>query len=183
MRQKRKDIIRDYNIWSNFTYLIAGMYSVILGIKQPTKIRQSLFCIYGILIFIDGVISIIYHMETPAFTGDTKKVYEDKYTILSQIDQYMALSTLLFFIAFISWRIRFVSLKDPMLFFTILFFIISIVFFSLGRHHNEKSIFDCKNDNCIIHNMDSYDIFHSNWHLFTGITFIFSITLLNNSFI
>lgn len=73
MRQKRKDIIRDYNIWSNFTYLIAGMYSVILGIKQPTKIRQSLFCIYGILIFIDGVISIIYHMETPAFTGDTKK--------------------------------------------------------------------------------------------------------------
>ncbi len=72
--------------------------------------------------------------------------------------------------------------KDSSLYLAILFGIISIIFYVLAHEYNKNAIHNCKNDKCFSQNLDAYDIFHSNWHLFTGFSIFFWIMLIKNTF-
>lgn len=55
---------------------------------------------------------------------------------------------------------------------SLLFIILSGVFFGLSSEHDHNAQ-GCDKSACFDTQLDSYDIFHSNWHIFTSIGLIF----------
>lgn len=183
-----KSVIKDYNIWSNFTYFISGIYAIIVPFIVRGGIGPvytGLFILAGILIILDGVISCVYHHHTPSYKSDESQKHREEYKILCDSDRYLAITSATLSVVLLLMRIYagklMVILRDPTFYLTILFIIIGFVFYFLARQ-SENSIETCSSSKCKIHNMDSYDIFHSNWHLFTGISILFGLTTLKHTF-
>lgn len=182
-------LIKDYNIWSNFTYIIASIYSIVLGSTMPIlDTYRAMFIVFGILLFLTGLISMIYHSQTPSYNTDRSKVNTKEYKISLETDISLALVSFFYGLVFFLIRLYVVKskrviLEDPTLWFTILFGVISLIFYGIASGY-ENGVHSCnKNDKkCINNNLDAYDIFHSNWHLFTGISILFGITLLRHTF-
>ena len=192
--QETKKIIQNYNCWSNFMYFISGAYACLVPIillktdKIISKPYTGVFILFGILLIITGSVSCAYHHHTPSFNANVEKVKTKEFISLQEMDQYLALTSLIYGILFVLVRIMDNKFKpivsDPMLYLSILMGIIAIIFYSIANNHNHDAIHNCKkNDNlCINNNLDAYDIFHSNWHLFSGIGALFGITLLKHTF-
>ena len=192
--QETKKIIQNYNCWSNFMYFISGAYACLVPIilKETgvciSKPYVGVFVLFGILLIITGSVSCAYHHHTPSFNGNVEKVKTKEFISLQEMDQYLALTSLIYGILFVLVRIMdkkfMVLVKDPTLYLTILMGIIAIIFYSIASNHNHEAIHNCKKNDktCIDNNLDAYDIFHSNWHLFTGIGALFGITLLKHTF-
>lgn len=188
--EKQNKIIKEYNIWSNFTYFLSGIYAISIGslMKEIGKVYQAMFILFGLLLIITGSVSCVYHCYTPSYQNDTNQINKKEYEALSETDIYLALTCLIYSLVFFFIRLYAMKEKrkniliDSTLYITILFGIISIIFFSIARTHDHTAINECKNNECFQENMDAYDIFHSNWHLFTGISAMFGITLLKHTF-
>lgn len=181
-------LVKDYNIWSNFIYFIAGIYSIIVGFSCKNNLIYSklAFIFFGILLISNGVISTIYHQHTPSYKIDIKQKQSEYYQSYSEADKWVSMTSLIYSIIFFLSRCYIGDiikiLKDPMLYLTILFGIIALIFYTKANKHSEKSE-ECKNKKtCIRHNLLSYDLFHSNWHIFTGVSILFGITVIKNTY-
>ena len=180
-------VVKDYNIWSNFVYFIAGIYAFLIGIydHKVDDFYRFIFSIFGTLIIVNGIVSCIYHTETPSYTNDIDQYENERYQKVGNIDQGISITSLvyalLFFLARFFTTDKTKILKDPMLWFTLMFGAVSIVFFEIAKNHN-NTLETCNKEKCINDNMNSYDIFHSNWHIFTGVSMLFGITVIYNTF-
>lgn len=186
--------VNAYNLWSNFMYFIAGIYAILIAslIELP-KFDRVLFIIVGIFIIINGVISCVYHVHTPSWNNNNEDPH--KYKLTNEIDMAISLTSLaigtLFFIGrlyHLGYKSK-ILLKDPVLYLVILFGIISLVFYLIAREKSNKANHICHKEHkdedlkmCIKDNHEEYDIYHGNWHLFTGIFALFGITLLKNTY-
>ena len=179
--------IKDYNIWSNFTYFISAIYALIIPFitLNMSKGYKALFIASGILIALDGSISCIYHQFTPSYKENKDQSKEEEYKILCDLDRYLAimsavLSAIIFLMRIYAGKF-WVIVKDPTFYIMILFIAIGFVFYFMARKYDDE-LETCKNKKCIVYHMDSYDILHSNWHLFTGISILFGLTTLKHTF-
>jgi predicted membrane channel-forming protein YqfA (hemolysin III family) len=186
-----KNALQLYPVWSNFIFAISGIYSIISSISK-NKAKAVLLSIFGILLLLTGAFSVVYHINTPSWIG--RPVETEEYKTWMIVDQVFAITTTTFavLIFLICLGITWFSKKSPKLFltfllydpnfyFTLLFLSLSITFFSIASDHGESAI-DCKKNKCFNKNIDSYDIFHSNWHIMTALTSIFFITMINDYF-
>lgn len=201
-----RDFTRQYPIWSNFIYFLASIYVLILSCTQryPTRKHNVFFGLFGALILGTGICSIIYHYHTPSYinTLNVSKHQEKQYKSLLNVDTALALTLTVYgflllivpIILFIPKYIRlaqvipiwkrfvyFPLFRDPTFYLFVLFAILSIVFFLLGMHANQKAL-ECDEDSCFSINIEGYNIFHSNWHIFTSITLIFFATIVHHAF-
>jgi len=181
--------VRNFSVWSNFMYFIAAIYTFTLFLKlHKFYLYKYIFLILSILIFLAGIFSILYHVHTPSFTQNRKIIDTEIYDQYLDLDQGFALTVLifslfaLFIITYCKWPIfRTIEIKcffnNSNLYFAVLFVILSTVFYVLGGAYNKQSL-NCKRQKCFERRIDGYDIFHSNWHIFTGMTMIFWNTFL-----
>jgi len=193
-----------YNVWSNFMYFVAGLYSILIVIlnqnfAEPTKVfpneDKGIFILLGIFIIITGVVSCVYHVHTPSWKNSINIDEEHNYSSTSAIDTGFSMSVffvgLLFFLMrlFIIRKHAIRVVKDPVFYLVILFGIISLVFFLIAQQKNSDAK-TCPDNHskkekirlCIKDNHEEYDIYHSNWHLFTGIFALFGITLIKHTY-
>lgn len=187
-----EDSLKLFPVWSNFIYFIAGIYALIVSYR-----KSIWFGVFGVLILLTGIFSIVYHVNTPSWTGEIQTTKSDEYHKWLKVDQSFAIILLIYSILFFVSRIiqLRLNLKTKMLKFVtnnnfllaILFLILSIIFYCMSHRH----IVDASGCNatashgkqfCIHGNLDAYDIFHSNWHIFTSIGLIFWISLMNDSY-
>lgn len=194
------DQVKLYPVWSNFIYFITAIYAITLSYVSfclKYKLKFTLFAVYGIILILTGLFSILYHMNTPSWTGNPDTKNTEKYKKYLLLDQGFALTLLIYSLLFLFGilgrriyliRHNFLKLfvktfqdipRDVNLYLSILFFVLSFIFYGMGTTH-VKLTEDCKKDVCVGTNLDSYDIFHSNWHIFTSIALIFWISFLNN---
>ena len=189
--------LRIYPVWSNFIYYIAGVYSLSIGIYYRKNIERSLlFTIFGILLLLTGTFSILYHVNTPSWTGNPDSIDDPEFQRWLNVDSAFAVTTSVFAIFMLVVRIFryhcvFIKSKkgiisyplfyEPNFWFAILFIILSIIFYYLAHGYNTQAI-SCKGGRCFDTYIDSYDIFHSNWHIFTSTAGLFWITFLNHSY-
>ena len=194
VKEKKESAANVYNIWSNFMYFIAGLYAIFVAILCDfPNADRGLFSIIGIFIIITGIVSIMHHLNTPSWT---KKKKNENHELMSEIDTCFSITLFVVGLVFFLKRLYFIRsnmmplIKDPVLYLVILFGIMSLVFFIIANEKNEKANTGCYSENlsksktkeCVKDNHEEYDIYHSNWHLFTGIFALFGITLLKNTF-
>lgn len=183
--------IQKYNIWSNFMYFVAGTYSISIGIFLHAHPSNELvyiptpisFGLMGTLLYTVGITSCIYHSHKQEVPNGGIEHFAQ----LSNTDTYLSLATFIYGFLFLCMRIAITGnilkiLKDPVLYITLLLGIISIVFYTMARVYDNRALFVCESLDCIQDNMLTYDVFHSNWHLFTGMTALFAITLIKHTF-
>jgi hypothetical protein len=185
-------LINEYNVWSNFIYFIAGIYSILIGIsyKNIGLVFTIGFILFGILLISNGVVSCIYHTHTPSFNGNIKQKENQEYIHFCDIDRYISISSFIYGMLFFLLRLYFSDkkkiLSDPSLYLTILFGVIGIVFVIMANsYERDTETCESKQENtekCIYNDLVAYDIFHSNWHIFTGVAIIFGITVIKNTF-
>lgn len=187
------DQLKIYPIWSNFIYFVASIYSLIIAInaychipRYNMKLKSILFTLYSIIIMLTGIMSIVYHVNTPSWTNNPDIVETDKFKMLLKNDQIFAIllaTVSLLFLIYRLWVIKRVLpfVLDPSFSLAVLFFVLSGIFYGISDHHFKQTS-DCPRQKCVNVNLDAYDIFHSNWHIFTSIGIIFWITLINNSY-
>jgi hypothetical protein len=183
------DQLKIYPIWSNFIYFIAAIYSLIIAINAyciKMKSKTILFTLYSILIMLTGIMSIVYHTNTPSWTNDATVIETQKFKMLLKNDQVFAITLCIISLLFLFYRVYVLKsilpfIFDPSFSLAILFFVLSGIFYGISDHHFKQTS-DCSRQKCVNVNLDAYDIFHSNWHIFTSIGIIFWITLINNSY-
>lgn len=164
--------LKHYPVWSNFIYFVSGLYVLMLGIGYS----RLEFIIYSIVILLTGIFSILYHLNTPSYTGNQDTWNSKKYKNFMLLDQIFAcLVVVLSFILFL-WRgylkTFWIYLDSRDFYLSILFIILACIFYVIGTKHNKKAK-DCNKTVCFDTQLDAYDIFHSNWHIFTSIGLIF----------
>lgn len=198
-----EDQLRIYPVWSNFIYFIAGLYSLILGFQLPIVIDKSfLFLTFGLLLIFTGSFSIVYHMNTPSWTNNPKYINDEEFHKWLKVDSGFAITTVVFAIFMLLFRISmfhpiyrkykytfiqyifcYPLFRDPNFWLSLLFIILSVTFYYLAHGYNLQATTECKNKRkCFNTNIDSYDILHSNWHIFTSIAGLFWITTINHSY-
>ncbi len=207
------DPLKLYPVWSNGLYFVSGIYAIILGIFQnffnkkfvytsEFKFSSSkniqkyfnkhnaAFIFLGLLIIGAGISSIFYHLHTPSWYGFDipRDDYEDEYKKLLALDMTFAIASIVFASFFLVER-GFHSrcffknvFKDPNLYMTILCIALSITFFFIAGNHSHSAS-ECNNKKCFDKDIDVYDIFHSNWHIFAAFGSIFWINLLKNTYL
>ncbi len=183
------DQLKIYPVWSNFIYFIAGIYALIIAINaycNRDRTKMGLFLIYSVIIMLTGTLSIVYHTTTPSWTGNPEIIETNKFKTFLKSDQAFAILLAVVSLLFLLYRVyvtrsvlRFVI--DPSFSLAVLFILLSCVFYGISNHHFSQTS-DCPKQKCVNVNLDAYDIFHSNWHIFTSIALIFWITLMNNSY-
>lgn len=182
--------LKNYTMWSNFIYFIAGIFSALIGITSFRKIGRTdsmIFILFGIIIILTGAFSIHYHYNTPSWNDDPNIIKENRFKDSLNIDKGFSITSIVYAILFLFYR---VALKgpnqiiiDPVLWLTLLFSILSIVFYCLSHSSFNHAVKECNKDTqCFNEHIDEYDIFHSNWHIFTSITALFWITLLKHTY-
>ena len=194
--------VKLYPVWSNFIYFIAGIYSIVVGIyascnKYKIYDKIIMFFLFGLILIATGTASIIYHLNTPSWTGDPETVETDKYKTTLKIDKGFAITSIIAALLLFSYRMTQIFLQtnlwyvliitlDPTFILAVLFIILSIIFFVIAKDHNHDAINNCKEqnnkENCFSDSIDAYDIFHSNWHIFTSIAAIFWISFINSTY-
>ena len=188
---------------------LAGIYAFIIGtnfvsikltnnwndLKFIDKYKCIIFYIFGILLFCTGIASIVYHLHTPSYKKDSNAINTKEFKTSLKLDQtFASISGIFALIIFIFQLIIFhycstnkkniikhPIFRDGNFYLSILFIILSIIFYVIAGGHHSHAI-DCDDNNCFSENIDAYDIFHSNWHIFTSLAAIFWITMINNSF-
>ena len=192
------EAVKLYPVWSNFIYFVAAVYAFFVAITYKRfSLNFNLFFIYFVLILCTGIFSIVYHLHTPSWTGKFNTHKTPKFKKWLNVDVGFAVSLLIYSILFLivkvlifyqkQQRIPFHQLKNPNFFLSILFIILSVVFFQIaGNHYSEAhSCNNRKNNNhfvdCFSKNLDAYDILHSNWHIFTSLALIFWISWLSHA--
>lgn len=195
------DQLKIYPVWSNVIYFVAAFYAFFISLRSfSLKLKFALFLLYAFIILFAGIFSIMYHVNTPSWTGNPDLVYTERFEKWLNLDQAFAILVVvysaLFFVYRIGvyyWNIGIGSLRgkplckkvpflfDPNFALSLLFIVLSVIFYGIAHNHFDKTS-DCKKTACVHINLDSYDIFHSNWHIFTSIALIFWLTLLNNSY-
>lgn len=189
--------LKKYPIWSNFLYFLAALYAGIISISTLTIKKYTLneksimFGIFSILLLLTGLFSIIYHIHTPSWTENPEVINTQEFNTWLNVDKAFASTLTAFALFFLALRIYKRRSKlifyDSNFWFAILFIILSLTFYIIADNHGSNAL-DCKQKNkqklekCFNTNIDGYDIFHSNWHIFTSIAAIFWISLLNNSY-
>jgi predicted membrane channel-forming protein YqfA (hemolysin III family) len=176
-----------YPVWSNFIYFIAGLYAMVMVIcrKDFTPWTRVLFALYGILIILTGSFSVVYHMNTPSWTGASE--YTETFDKWLEIDQSFALTITIYSLLFAIYALVVNGFcarvfLDFNFWFSVLFIVLSTVFYFLGNQSTQNA-FDCGDYKvCYRQHIDGYDIFHSNWHIFTSLALIFWITWIVNVF-
>jgi hypothetical protein len=176
------DQLKIYPLWSNFIYFIAGIYALGIGIYN----KNILFVIYGILIILTGIFSIVYHMYTPSWTGNVEIINTNTFETYLKLDQSFALLIVIYSLLFFIYRLYVFNNNRKLLFdfnflLALLFIIFAFIFYGISHNHFTKTN-DCVKQKCINVNLDAYDIFHSNWHIFTSIALIFWINVLFNTY-
>lgn len=193
---EKKNQLQKYAIWSNFIYFVAGLYSFLVSFilsQKRYKYSSIIFLMWGFLIITNGIISIYYHFNNPSWTDKPETLNSNVYKDTMKADMGISISNFIIAIIFLIYRFKVCYCtcgtfsKIPILYdsnflFSILFLALSGVFFFLSDHSFKDSI-KCKNaEDCFEENLDRYDVFHSNWHTFSGITSIFWLITLKNSF-
>lgn len=189
------DQLKIYPVWSNFIYFIAGCYAFVISIRSllSTKNKNTrkgiLFLLYAIIILLAGIFSIVYHVHTPSWTGDPEIIETNEFDIWLKLDQTFAILIVVYSFLFFLFQILLYYIKnkklpkellfDPNFSLSILFIILSFVFYGIAHKHFDQTS-ECTIKHCVNINLDSYDIFHSNWHIFTSVALIFWITVINN---
>lgn len=184
------DQLKIYPVWSNFIYFIAGIYALIIAINaycNRDRLKMILFLMYAFIIMLTGIMSIVYHTNTPSWTGNPEVIETDKFKTFLHSDQAFAILLAIVSLVFLLYRMYTIHrilrfLFDPSFLLALLFILLSCVFYGISDHHFKQTT-DCPKVKCVNVNLDAYDIFHSNWHIFTSIALIFWITLINNSYI
>jgi len=186
-----KTQLQNYAIWSNFIYLVSGTYSIIISYRLQNLIKTSIvFFLWGLLIMASGITSIFYHINNPSWTDNPKTLDSETYKNLLKADMSLSISSVCIGILFLIYRIRYCYcnkrinniLHNSNFWFALLFMVLSAVFFFLSNNSFKDSI-NCKDQtNCFDENLDDYDVFHSNWHIFSGITSIFWLITLNDTY-
>ncbi len=200
--KKDEEQLRLYTVWSNFIYFIVGLYSIIIAFLlycEKKEMKDFLFfSIYGIIIVCTGAFSVYYHHHTPSWTNDPETVQSEKYKHSLSLDVGFAYATIALSFVFLLYRMFCVRtkgislrkfLEDPNAFFSLMFMILSAVFYFLGGYYFDKATGQCVKKEeeeklmaCFENKISAYDVFHSNWHIFASITGIFWLNLLKNSY-
>ena len=170
--------LKEYPVWSNYVYFVTTAYVAGIGIRY----RKIEFILYSIIILLSGIFSIVYHKHTPSYTGNRATWDNKHFKLWSILDQVFAALVVVVSIFFFLWRAWVLKSFFPFMYsndfyLSILFIILSSIFFVLGNEHH-KSAKECNKLNCFDIQLDSYDIFHSNWHIFTSIGLIFWTNVL-----
>lgn len=186
-----KNQLQLYTVWSNFIYFVVAIYSICIAISylKTKKIPAYGFIIYGTISFFVGLFSILYHLQTISWTGDMDSEKKEEHVIFHMVDKIFAIMMFIIMISvFFGLSIyktlkesKFDGLLDPNFYFTIIFCTVSIIFYLTALNHNSHAVTECKNvKECIDVNLDGYDMLHSNWHLFTGVSSIFWLSFIKN---
>lgn len=187
-----KNQLQCYSIWSNFIYFISGIYSILISfrLRNLHKNDSLFFFLWGAIIISTGVISIIYHVNNPSWTYNPNTVDSKSYKDLLVADMSLSITSIFIGIFFLIYRfcqcyinkkIK-ILLYSSNLWFSLIFIILSTIFFFLS-HNSFKECINCKQESdCFDENLDKYDVFHSNWHIFSGITSIFWLITLNETY-
>ena len=197
--------LRLYTLWSNFIYFIVGLYSIIIAFllycKEKIIKDFFFFSLYGIIILCTGTFSVLYHLKNPSWTNDPETVHTEKYKHSLSLDVGFAYTTIALSFLFLLYRMYCVYskekslkslikfLEDPNAFFSLMFMILSGVFYFLGDYYFDEATGQCvkkteeeKAMACFEDKISAYDVFHSNWHIFASITGIFWLNMLKNSY-
>lgn len=197
-KQKNNNIketdLKLYPVWSNFIYFITSIYALMLSMSMSSRVdivKKVLFFVYSIVILLTGTFSIIYHVNTPSWTGSKDVTRTEDFKLWLKLDQSFAIILVIYSLLLLLFRLivhkfsfyyvlKLVS--NPIFVLSVLFIILSVIFYCIAHNHYEEAD-DCPGKNnmnnlCFHSNLDSYDIFHSNWHIFTSIALIFWISLL-----
>lgn len=194
-----KNQLKLYPVWSNFIYFIAALYAFFIGMNTKIRLKCFSFLIYAIIILLTGIFSIVYHLNTPSWTNNQYVNNSRKFKKWLMMDQIFAIILLLysfFFLvfrigqlyyhqkvsnSFLQWFKKLPLWRDGNFYLSILFIVLSLVFYLIASNHNHDAS-ECQHMNCFHNNLDAYDIFHSNWHIFTSIALLFWITLIHHSY-
>lgn len=195
--QSTTNQVKLYPVWSNFIYFIAALYAIALALKQIKWLDRILFFVFGVLILITGVFSIVYHLHTPSWTNNQNITETKRFKKWLSFDQSFAIVVGVYAILFLLYRILYThwyihSLRNfktfPLwlntnFYLSLLFILLSVIFYLMANAYNHDAVNCAKHNlNCFHNNLDAYDIFHSNWHIFTSILMIFWISLLKNTY-
>lgn len=165
-----------YPVWTNILYFIASCYSLYISRTfKDNRYYYYAFLIYALLLLLTGIFSIIYHVNTFSFTlsshneTDTWSMLDQSFAILTVVYPIL----LFFLVVYLKKRTH----VDENFFLTIVFIILSIVFYVLSSHSLEElHRHDCtmtpRKAKCT-EELYKYDIFHSNWHIFSAMAIIF----------
>lgn len=188
-----------YTVWSNFIYEIVGLYSIAIAFSFK-KFDFAIFFMFGVIVIITGIISIVYHLRSPSYTNEPNSVNNSTYQILMEVDKGFAITTGIYALLLFFYRIvytfekspdffQYKLFKDPNFWFSLLFIILSGVFYFLGTHSYNIATKQCIEEkqqdkimSCFTNHTNTYDIFHSNWHIFTSISGLFWLNMLRNSY-
>lgn len=195
-----EDPLKHYPVWSNFVYFFAGVYSLVVSyLIQPkqraiSNINSAAFFCFGVLIIGAGISSIVYHLRTPSWTGDLGSKNEENYKISAKCDMAFAISAIIYACIFLIVRlavyycdtpfngiINIPLFNDSNWWISVFFIVMAIIFFGIAHAHDSNTE-KCKETNCVDANMDGYDVFHSNWHIFAAVGAFFWINVLTNSY-
>lgn len=191
-----EDPLKQYPVWSNFVYFFAGAYALIYALVSKIKLVDKLmFFVFGWVIIGAGIASVIYHKTTPSWTNDFETLHNDTYIKNAKIDTGFALSAIIYAFLFLFYRLYvyyesnpFVVRHIPLIYdsnwwIAIFFITMASIFFCIATNHDHIATTKCKDDNtCFDANIDVYDVFHSNWHIFAAVGAFFWINVLENSF-
>jgi hypothetical protein len=195
-----EDPLKYFPLYSNAIYFIAGSYGILYSPYINTNDYRYNFAFFmlGLIIIITGIISWEYHKTTPSWFDNPDRVNNPTYKKWLSADIGSAVFSLLYGIFLLTIRIIHHQMvhknvltqitKDPNLYFSIIFILISAWCFFKASNYDHNANNNCKNDDdkkqelCFDRNIDSYDILHSLWHIFGGVSIIFWFHIIKNSF-
>ena len=184
MNQELESELEWSPVWTNIFYVVYTIFAIILLLwyKKKWYIKRAKFSIFGykhsirlsyfIFPFIFSsvvlcVVSTLHHLNSSAFHNHKIKTTASKAFNIS--DQLFAWLTLL-----LMFSILFITKNgdDPIynvcLVFYIITLIMAVILYFLALHYNKEGKYD------------SYDIYHSDWHILTSFLGVITIIIIFN---
>lgn len=174
------------NVWTNLIFFITSIYTLSIAPTLKSYYRY-IFLLLGIAILINGLVSVLYHCNTPSYHDHDITIREsEKYIHSCNMDISISMIIFLFSVSIIAIRTRYIGLNKLLgiktLYLTLLFLALSAVFYGIGLKYDHNSD-QCNTRTCFELNLGYYDIFHSIWHIFIGFTLLFGISTLHMTLI
>lgn len=191
------DPLKKYPVWSNFVYFFVGLYAWIIAVShKKEKLDAFAFIAFGLLIIGAGISSVVYHLKTPSWTGDPETKNDQEYKISMKCDMAFSISTIIYAFLWLFLRIgvyyrankyngicNFPMFADSNWWLAVFFVCLAIIFYWVAYDHNHTANDKCKDDkSCVDKNLDGYDVFHSNWHIFAAVGGFFVVNVLHDSY-
>ena len=183
MKKNKRDQARLYPMWSNFMYFIGSFYSFIITFCHKNNYDKSVFIMFGILLLITGISSILYHKHTHSWNEQLKPI--KNYKLFLNLDMSFAILSglygifVLLFVMYIRVKTIYPLISNINFWFSLLFLFLGLAFYLIARDSLSHSL-ECKRIKCFENRIEGYEIFHSNWHIFTSIGAIFWVIVINN---